>query len=64
MQGTLPTNPKHPTKTRMWRGVIASYSFVAMCVFPLAIGGYWAYGNMVDYFYCFALIIILFDFCD
>ncbi|KAH0687861.1 hypothetical protein KY290_019519 [Solanum tuberosum] len=47
IQGTLPTNPKHPTKTRMWRGVIASYSFVAMCVFPLAIGGYWAYGNMM-----------------
>lgn len=47
IQGTLPTNPKHPTRISMWRGVIASYSFVAMCVFPLAIGGYWAYGNMM-----------------
>ncbi|KAK4724583.1 hypothetical protein R3W88_027362 [Solanum pinnatisectum] len=47
IQGTLPSNPKHPTRTRMYKGVIASYSFVAMCEFPLAIGGYWAYGNMM-----------------
>ncbi|XP_059296806.1 lysine histidine transporter-like 7 isoform X2 [Lycium ferocissimum] len=47
IQGTLPTNPKHPTRTSMWRGVIASYSFVAVCIFPLAIGGYWAYGNLM-----------------
>ncbi|XP_015055033.1 lysine histidine transporter-like 8 [Solanum pennellii] len=47
IQGTLPLNHKHPTKTRMYKGVIASYSFVAMCEFPLAIGGFWAYGNMM-----------------
>ncbi|KAK4345468.1 hypothetical protein RND71_035644 [Anisodus tanguticus] len=47
IQGTLPTNPKLPTRTSMWRGVMASYSFVAVCIFPLAIGGYWAYGNLM-----------------
>lgn len=39
----------------MYKGVIASYSFVTMCEFPLAIGGYWAYGNMVNYFSIFIL---------
>ncbi|XP_009614668.1 lysine histidine transporter-like 8 [Nicotiana tomentosiformis] len=47
IQGTLPTNPKHPTRTSMWRGVVSSYSFIAMCIFPLAIGGYWSYGNLM-----------------
>nr|XP_009802164.1 PREDICTED: lysine histidine transporter-like 8 [Nicotiana sylvestris] len=47
IQGTLPTNPKHPTRTSMRRGVISSYSFIAVCIFPLAIGGYWSYGNLM-----------------
>ncbi|RVW88927.1 hypothetical protein CK203_045064 [Vitis vinifera] len=29
----------------MWRGVIVSCSIIAACLFPLAIAGYWAYGN-------------------
>lgn len=46
-QGTLPADPKHPHQRRMWRGVVASYIIIALCIFPLSFGGYWAYGNMV-----------------
>ena len=31
----------------MWRGVVLAYIVVAMCYFPVAIIGYWAYGNHV-----------------
>ncbi|KAF3669020.1 Lysine histidine transporter-like 8 [Capsicum annuum] len=31
----------------MWKGVKFSYSIIALCLFPLAIGGYWAYGNLM-----------------
>ncbi|XP_074312865.1 lysine histidine transporter-like 7 [Silene latifolia] len=47
IQGTLPTNPKDPTHRRMWRGVIVSYGLIALCLFPLAIGGFWAYGTLI-----------------
>ncbi|KAI5315175.1 hypothetical protein L3X38_044351 [Prunus dulcis] len=47
IQGTLPLSPKHPTHKPMWRGVAISYLLIAMCLFPLAIAGFWAYGNKV-----------------
>ncbi|KAM5562681.1 lysine histidine transporter-like 8 [Rosa sericea] len=47
IQGTLPTNPKFPTYKPMWRGVTISYALVAMCLLPLAIAGFWSYGNKV-----------------
>ncbi|KAL3539127.1 hypothetical protein ACH5RR_002493 [Cinchona calisaya] len=47
IQGTMPTDPQNPSRHRMWRGLAASYAVIATCVFPLAIGGYWAYGNMM-----------------
>lgn len=31
----------------MWKGVKVAYAIIAMCLFPLAIGGYWAYGHMI-----------------
>ncbi|CAK7329405.1 unnamed protein product [Dovyalis caffra] len=48
IQGTLPSSSKHPSKKPMWRGVTISYTIVAMCLFPLAIAGFWAYGNKVN----------------
>ncbi|PRQ25081.1 putative amino acid transporter, transmembrane domain-containing protein [Rosa chinensis] len=45
IQGTLPS--KHPTRKPMWRGVIISYAVIAMCLLPLAVCGFWAYGNKV-----------------
>ncbi|KAL0383880.1 UNVERIFIED_CONTAM: Lysine histidine transporter-like 8 [Sesamum radiatum] len=47
IQGTLPTNTKQPSLKSMWRGVAISYLLIAMCLFPLAIVGYWAYGNKI-----------------
>ncbi|KAH9608580.1 hypothetical protein KSS87_005398, partial [Heliosperma pusillum] len=47
IQGTLPTSPKDPTERRMWKGVIVSYTLIALCLFPLAIAGFWAYGTLM-----------------
>ncbi|KAL3613911.1 hypothetical protein CASFOL_041985 [Castilleja foliolosa] len=47
IQATMPSNEKHPSTVPMWRGVKASYSIIAICLFPLTIGGYWAYGHMI-----------------
>lgn len=48
-QATMPSSEKHPSTVPMWKGVKVSYTLIAMCLFPLAIGGYWAYGQMVRY---------------
>ncbi|KAL8556558.1 hypothetical protein ACS0TY_004129 [Phlomoides rotata] len=47
IQATMPSDEKHPSSVPMWRGVKVSYTIVAMCLFPLAIGGYWAYGHLI-----------------
>ncbi|XP_031278296.1 lysine histidine transporter-like 8 [Pistacia vera] len=48
IQGTLPSNQNHKSSKPMWRGVIISYLIIAMCLFPLAIAGFWAYGNQIQ----------------
>ncbi|KAK2989655.1 hypothetical protein RJ640_026891, partial [Escallonia rubra] len=47
IQGSMPSSPQNPSHRPMWKGVIMSYLLVAMCIFPVAVGGYWAYGNKV-----------------
>ncbi|XP_022750745.1 lysine histidine transporter-like 8 [Durio zibethinus] len=47
IQATMPSTEKKPSKIPMWRGVKVAYSIIAMCLFPLAIGGYWAYGHKI-----------------
>ncbi|XP_004238627.2 lysine histidine transporter-like 8 [Solanum lycopersicum] len=47
IQGTMPSSLKNPSHVPMWKGVKFSYSIIALCLFPLAIGGYWAYGNLM-----------------
>ncbi|KAI3804057.1 hypothetical protein L1987_32225 [Smallanthus sonchifolius] len=47
IQATMPTSKAHPSQVPMWNGIKVSYTFVAMCLFPLAIGGYWAYGQLI-----------------
>ncbi|XVF68016.1 hypothetical protein PTKIN_Ptkin10aG0169000 [Pterospermum kingtungense] len=47
IQGTLPSSPSNPSRKSMWRGVMVSYMIIAMCLFPLAIVGFWAYGNKI-----------------
>ncbi|KAL0314476.1 UNVERIFIED_CONTAM: Lysine histidine transporter-like 8 [Sesamum radiatum] len=44
---TMPSSEKKPSRVPMWRGVQAAYCIVALCLFPLAIAGYWAYGNKI-----------------
>ncbi|KAI9127866.1 hypothetical protein K1719_000859 [Acacia pycnantha] len=47
IQATLPSSPEKPSKDLMRKGVIMSYAVIAMCMFPLAIAGFWAYGNQI-----------------
>lgn len=44
----MPSTFKHPAHVPMWRGAKVAYLFIAMCLFPVAIGGFWAYGNLVS----------------
>ncbi|KAL0461756.1 UNVERIFIED_CONTAM: Lysine histidine transporter 1 [Sesamum latifolium] len=47
IQSTMPSTPQRPSKVPMWRGVIAAYIIVALCYFPVALVGYWTFGNTV-----------------
>ncbi|WOK98254.1 hypothetical protein Cni_G06964 [Canna indica] len=48
IQATIPSSPEKPSKKPMWKGVIVAYIIVAVCYFPVAIVGYWVFGNSVD----------------
>ncbi|WVZ95279.1 hypothetical protein U9M48_041064 [Paspalum notatum var. saurae] len=48
IQATIPSTPEKPSKKPMWKGVIVAYIVVALCYFPVALIGYWAFGNRVD----------------
>ncbi|KAI6688950.1 hypothetical protein NL676_025778 [Syzygium grande] len=47
IQATMPSTFKHPAHVPMWKGAKVAYFFIAMCLFPVAIGGFWAYGNQM-----------------
>ncbi|XP_060192946.1 lysine histidine transporter 1-like [Lycium barbarum] len=47
IQATIPSTPEKPSKGPMWRGVVA-YIIVAVCYFPVALIGYWVFGNSVQ----------------
>jgi len=48
IQATIPSTPEKPSKKPMWRGVVIAYIVVALCYFPVALVGYWAFGNSVQ----------------
>lgn len=48
IQATIPSTPEKPSKKPMWKGVIVAYIIVAICYFPVALIGYWAFGNSVN----------------
>lgn len=48
IQATIPSKPDKPSKVPMWRGVVVAYAIVAICYFPVALVGYWAFGNAVS----------------
>ncbi|KAL4289200.1 hypothetical protein AHAS_Ahas19G0362400 [Arachis hypogaea] len=47
IQATVPSTPEEPSKKAMWKGMIVAYIVVGLCYFPVAIVGYWAFGNSV-----------------
>ncbi|GFP94072.1 lysine histidine transporter 1 [Phtheirospermum japonicum] len=47
IQSTMPSTPHKPSKGPMWKGVVVAYIIVALCYFPVAIIGYWAFGEKV-----------------
>ncbi|XP_058187042.1 lysine histidine transporter 1-like isoform X2 [Rhododendron vialii] len=48
IQATIPSTPEKPSKVPMWRGVMVGYIVVAFCYFPVAIFGFWMFGNQVE----------------
>lgn len=48
IQATIPSTPEKPSKGPMWKGVVVAYIVVALCYFPVALIGYWMFGNKVD----------------
>lgn len=45
----MPSSDKHPSHVPMWKGVKIAYTLIASCLFPVAIAGYWAYGQLVTH---------------
>ncbi|KAE9599528.1 putative amino acid transporter, transmembrane domain-containing protein [Lupinus albus] len=48
IQATIPSTPERPSKGPMWKGVVVAYIVVALCYFPVALVGYWMFGNAVQ----------------
>ncbi|XP_074321863.1 lysine histidine transporter 1-like isoform X3 [Apium graveolens] len=48
IQATIPSTPEQPSKKPMWKGVKVAYFIVALSYFPVALVGYFIFGNSVD----------------
>lgn len=48
IQATIPSTPEKPSKIPMWKGALGAYFVNAICYFPVALIGYWAFGQDVD----------------
>ncbi|XP_074570960.1 lysine histidine transporter 1-like [Curcuma longa] len=48
IQASMPSTPEKPSKIPMWKGAIVAYILVGLCYFPVALVGYWAFGNGVQ----------------
>ncbi|KAF3444492.1 hypothetical protein FNV43_RR14184 [Rhamnella rubrinervis] len=48
IQATIPSTPEKPSKGPMWKGVVFAYVVVAMCYFPVALIGYYVFGDKVE----------------
>ncbi|KAJ4964746.1 hypothetical protein NE237_016595 [Protea cynaroides] len=46
IQGTMPSTQKHSSLVPMWKGVKFANLLIALCFYPVAIAGYWSYGNL------------------
>ncbi|KAF9604401.1 hypothetical protein IFM89_006410 [Coptis chinensis] len=47
IQAQIPSTHEKPSKKPMWKGVVVAYIIVALCYFPVALIGYWIFGNSV-----------------
>ncbi|KAG6396649.1 hypothetical protein SASPL_142804 [Salvia splendens] len=47
IQSTIPSAPEKPSSIAMWRGAVWAYFVNAICYFPVALVGYWAFGQDV-----------------
>lgn len=48
IQATIPSTPEKPSKRPMWKGVVFAYIVVALCYFPVALIGYYIFGDKVE----------------
>ncbi|KAK9997840.1 hypothetical protein SO802_017443 [Lithocarpus litseifolius] len=48
IQATIPSTPESPSKVPTWKGALGAYFINAICYFPVALIGYWAFGQDVD----------------
>ncbi|QHO12453.1 Lysine histidine transporter-like [Arachis hypogaea] len=48
IQATIPSTPEKPSKIPMWKGAVGAYFINAICYFPVALIGYWAFGRDVQ----------------
>ncbi|XXG59937.1 hypothetical protein AAC387_Pa04g1935 [Persea americana] len=47
IQATMPSTLKHPSSVPMWKGIKSAYLLIGICLFSIATGGFWAYGNLI-----------------
>ncbi|XP_040867818.1 LOW QUALITY PROTEIN: lysine histidine transporter-like 6 [Glycine max] len=48
IQAIIPSTHEKPSKIPMWKGIIGAYIINAICYFPVALVGYWAFGRDVE----------------
>ncbi|XP_039144501.1 lysine histidine transporter-like 6 isoform X1 [Dioscorea cayenensis subsp. rotundata] len=48
IQATIPSSSTKPSKDPMWKGTVVAYFITALCYFPVAMVGYWAFGQDVE----------------
>ncbi|KAJ6901192.1 lysine histidine transporter-like 6 [Populus alba x Populus x berolinensis] len=48
IQATIPSTTEKPSKIPMWKGALGAYFINAIFYFPVALIGYWAFGQDVD----------------
>ncbi|KAJ0038579.1 hypothetical protein Pint_23311 [Pistacia integerrima] len=48
IQATMPSTPDKPSRIPMWKGAVGAYFVNAICYFPVALIGYWAFGQEVE----------------
>lgn len=48
IQATIPSTPETPSKKPMMKGVWVAYAVVLLCYLPVALIGFWMFGNSVE----------------